>query len=75
MSYIGSRCGPRRSEDGAASKMVQTNRIGAWMAMKELLPGPNLVYHWDAGQTVWNGVARPPLIKANKDKKREGSRR
>jgi hypothetical protein len=41
------------------------------MAIKQLLSGPNLVYHLDAGQTVWNGVARPPLTEANKDKKRE----
>jgi len=33
---------------------------------------PSLVYHLDAGQMVWNGVARPPLIWTNKDKKREG---
>jgi len=42
------------------------------MAEKQLLSGPSLVYHLDAGQMVWNGVARPPLIEANKYKKGRG---
>lgn len=42
------------------------------MTKKQLLLGPSLVYHLDAGQTVWNGVARPPLIETNKDKKERG---
>ena len=39
---------------------------------KQCLSGPSLVYHLDAGQTVKNGVARPPMIEANKDKKERG---
>ena len=39
------------------------------MTKKQLLGGPSLVYHLDAGQMIQNGVARPPLIEANKDKK------
>jgi hypothetical protein len=41
------------------------------MAKKQLLSGPSLVYHLDAGQTVWNGAARP-LIEANTEKKERG---
>jgi len=41
------------------------------MAKNQLLSGPSLVYHLDAGQMVSNGVTRPPLIGANKDKKRD----
>jgi hypothetical protein len=41
------------------------------MVIKPFLSGPDLVYPLGAGQTVWNRVARPHLIEANKDKKRE----
>jgi len=51
--------------------LVQTAGLVLEWPKKQLLSGPSLVYHLDAGQTVKNGVARLPLIEASKDKKRE----
>jgi len=52
--------------------LVQTTGLVLEWPEKQLLSGPSLVYHLDAGQIVWNGVARPPLVEANKDKKERG---